>query len=550
MMLKWVSVAMMILSHWVPSQMLAAQGKETPVLEMTRRENLEELPRVIRGGANLDAFNQRGETALHLASDKGNLELVKILVAAGAEVDKKDRYGWTPCMIAAGNGFFPVVRYLHGHGANLNAAEAKGITGLMWASVGNHVNVIKYLIRNGAELNARDQRGRTALDSIKFSSYRNTIRLLRQLGAKEGSFYQDGSAIAGSSLEKRHNAALGIEDEDSTNDRHEDCPSSSYHDSGMAPEVRRAYDMAYTHRRAGRIEETIQYLIEADSLSGGACEPCLKQLIYSYIGSKEYEKANSALTRYRDVPTDPYHLAEAYWRMGDAFQRILPREQRHLERTEKYYLEALEVSQGDFHEVFSSLARFYSEVKRPKKGVALLETLLAKEPRERLAESARTELAVLKIQAGAELGELPIRSLDGGNLNLPSYRDKVVLIDIWATWCAPCKASQPAKKRLGKKAGKAPFVLLGISGDSNLDMVKGYVAKNKMDWPQFIDPYLKTSRKVFDPHGYPTYILIDHKGQVIYRKSGWSAVVNKMLELQVRKAIRKAKRAAKQKNKP
>lgn len=78
------------------------------------------------------------------------------------------------------------------------------------------------------------------------------------------------------------------------------------------------------------------------------------------------------------------------------------------------------------------------------------------------------------------------KGLDGKTVALADFAGKVVLVDFWATWCAPCKAEVPELVRLYKKLGPRGFVVLGASMDEDTSAVAAFVAAKKADYPMIL----------------------------------------------------------------
>lgn len=126
----------------------------------------------------------------------------------------------------------------------------------------------------------------------------------------------------------------------------------------------------------------------------------------------------------------------------------------------------------------------------------------------------------LEISPGKPAPDIMGLTIDGKKLLLTDFRGKVVYIDVWATWCAPCKEEMPLSIKLQNRFSKNdPIVFLYVSVDQKHDAWKKMVTANK-EWvgthiiePKESDvPSIMTSYKIW---GIPRYILIDKKGKIV-----------------------------------
>jgi ankyrin repeat protein len=139
---------------------------------------------LVEHGADVNAKNAKGRTALMWASTNRRLEIVKYLVEHGADVNPKDYEGSTALLNAASGRRFNIVKYLVEHGADVNARPEFGYTALIYASEKGRLDIVKYLIEHGADVNAKDDDGNTALlIAAKYCDRLDVIKYLVEHGA-------------------------------------------------------------------------------------------------------------------------------------------------------------------------------------------------------------------------------------------------------------------------------------------------------------------------------------------------------------------------------
>ena len=141
------------------------------------------------------------------------------------------------------------------------------------------------------------------------------------------------------------------------------------------------------------------------------------------------------------------------------------------------------------------------------------------------------------------LPDLELVTLEGQRVRTRELRGKVVLLDFWGTWCAPCRAAVPDLRDLNERLAKKPFAMVSIANDLDRSTVERFVADEDMEWIQVWDGEQAIIRKL-DVRSYPTYVLVDHEGNVVFAAAGWGPNVEREIETRVGKAVAAAAAAA------
>ncbi len=110
---------------------------------------------------------------------------------------------------------------------------------------------------------------------------------------------------------------------------------------------------------------------------------------------------------------------------------------------------------------------------------------------------------------------------DGKQRSLAEFRGKIVLLNVWATWCAPCRYEMPALNRLQKAMAGKDFTVLAMSIDRRgIAKVEQFFRELKLDALSiFVDPTGRSARRM-GVVGLPTTLLIDRQGREIGRLIG------------------------------
>lgn len=124
---------------------------------------------------------------------------------------------------------------------------------------------------------------------------------------------------------------------------------------------------------------------------------------------------------------------------------------------------------------------------------------------------------------------LTLPRIDGGRATLAEYRGQVVLLNIWATWCAPCRAEMPSIQRVYERYAGEGLAVLAVAvdddpGDRREDgriegKVSAFIEELGLTFPVVVDPTGGTERQ-FGTEYLPTTVLIDRRGRVRLREIG------------------------------
>ena len=109
--------------------------------------------------------------------------------------------------------------------------------------------------------------------------------------------------------------------------------------------------------------------------------------------------------------------------------------------------------------------------------------------------------------------------LDGQPVSLGEHRGKTVILDFWATWCAPCEVQMPVLDTLWKARGGSQLMVLGLSVDTDpAEKVTAWVRERELDYPIAIAS--QDLAMDYGVMGFPTLVVVDPAGGIHTRHVG------------------------------
>ena len=133
--------------------------------------------------------------------------------------------------------------------------------------------------------------------------------------------------------------------------------------------------------------------------------------------------------------------------------------------------------------------------------------------------------------------DFSLHAMSGPNMRLKDQRGRVVMVNFWATWCAPCRQEMPQLNRLYEKYRSSGFVLLGVNVDDDSSKAAEVAAKLGITFPVLLDAD-KSVSKLYDLSTMPSTVLIDRDGKVRYVHRGYLAGYEDAYEKQIRELLK------------
>ena len=131
-----------------------------------------------------------------------------------------------------------------------------------------------------------------------------------------------------------------------------------------------------------------------------------------------------------------------------------------------------------------------------------------------------TDLLTIPAEVNYAAPELSLKDVLGNLASLAGLRGQVVLVNLWATWCPPCKEEMPALQGYFEKHQDQGFVIVAINdGDPRPDVVQ-FVEDYHLTFPVWLDPTYIATERAFNTSNLPSSFVIDREGIVRLRWVG------------------------------
>lgn len=143
-------------------------------------------------------------------------------------------------------------------------------------------------------------------------------------------------------------------------------------------------------------------------------------------------------------------------------------------------------------------------------------------------------IPALALSSGDRAPEIGLRDTDGNRVRMADLRGKVVLVDFWASWCAPCREEMPVLNRLQEEYGDDGLVIVGVNIDRDEANMTRFLRRTPVDFRVVHDSGGSTVAERYEPPRMPSSYLIDRRGVVRHVHEGFRASDEAQLERHIR----------------
>ncbi len=124
-----------------------------------------------------------------------------------------------------------------------------------------------------------------------------------------------------------------------------------------------------------------------------------------------------------------------------------------------------------------------------------------------------------EVAVGELLREAPLYGFAGDFRKLSELRGKPLLINVWASWCGPCRAEMGSLERLSRRYGGKQFNVIGISTDDDAAAAAAFIMQAQITFDNYLDNKL-TMENMLGASSIPLTVLVDAQGRIVQKLRG------------------------------
>ncbi len=298
--------------------------------------------------------------------------------------------------------------------------------------------------------------------------------------------------------------------------------------------AQKTYKQGLEHLRERMTASALDSFKKADKQDDGHCLPCQKKMIKYGIELGEWKTAEIAGEELVSEAQGNNNIALAHYQLGIVLrdQGLEKHKDEIFARAHDEMTKALAAA-PNFPDAVYVDGQILAHLKQDDAAKQRFEQFVKMKP-----EDDPNRQRALRYISAPELARarmappFSITTTDGQRVSLDELKGKAVLIDFWATWCAPCREALPHMREIAKKFEGQPLVVLSVSLDDDEQKWKEFVANNGMTWPQYRDGGFKGPiATLFAVRAIPQTFTIDADGVLQDQHIGDAAIEGKLKKL-------------------
>lgn len=147
-----------------------------------------------------------------------------------------------------------------------------------------------------------------------------------------------------------------------------------------------------------------------------------------------------------------------------------------------------------------------------------LENLILKMKRTTIILAVIFLASFIPVPPPSELPAFNIQDIDGNTINLQSFKGKKVFVNLWATWCMPCRREMPSIEQLAQAVDTSKVAFVMISLDNTFDRAIRFKQMQKLNLPIYYP--VENLPSLFNVRGIPTTFIFNENGKLTHRTDG------------------------------
>jgi len=259
----------------------------------------------------------------------------------------------------------------------------------------------------------------------------------------------------------------------------------------------------------------VKHFVRANELEQNKCSECYVWLARMDIGVGKLELALTQIDKAVATAATASQQSSAQLYRGVVLGR-----QNNLPQAEAAF-KAASTANPQCVECRFNLGFVLLKESKDAEGVAVLKSVapeLAGTPRGREVQRFIADPSRIRKNYAPEFSA---KLKSGEEVNLDTLKGKVVLLDFWGVWCAPCRVSLPSLKGLASKVDPAKVVIISIDEGDPRQTWEKFIQENEMKWGQVYDGDLSL-HNAFGVDGFPRYYILSRDGIILEEFKGWN----------------------------
>jgi len=308
-------------------------------------------------------------------------------------------------------------------------------------------------------------------------------------------------------------------------------------DGPTSEKAQKTYKNAMESLHSRELVMALEGFKKADKQDDGHCAACQGKMIKYGVELQDWKAAELATQELVAEAQSKQDLAVAHHQAAVVFmdEALERRKDEYFTRAHDELTQAL-AAYSNFPEAVFLDGQALAHLQQDDQAKARFEQFAKMKPaddpvRQRaLRYLSRPELARARMAPA-----FAVTTTEGKRITMDDLQGKVVLLDFWATWCAPCREALPHIRNVARKFQSEPLVVLSVSVDTDQGKWKDFIAKNEMTWPQSCDNgFTGPIAKMFGVNSIPHTFTIDADGVLQEEHVGDASIEGKLKKLLAR----------------